>query len=47
VRMGLALRERFIIGIALENLLDARYKYHGSGLYAPGVNAVMTLEMHI
>ncbi len=47
VRMGLALRERFIVGIALENLLDARYKYHGSGLYAPGVNAVMTLEMHI
>ena len=47
VRMGLTVRERFIIGIALENLLDARYKYHGSGLHAPGVNAVTTLELHI
>jgi len=46
-RMGLVLRNQFILGIALENLLDARYKYHGSGVYAPGVNAVMTLEMHI
>ncbi|MBW2263846.1 MAG: TonB-dependent receptor [Deltaproteobacteria bacterium] len=47
VRMGLTVREKYIVGIALENLLDARYRYHGSGLYAPGVNAVMTLEMHI
>jgi outer membrane receptor protein involved in Fe transport len=46
-RMGLVLRQRFILGIALQNLLDARYKYHGSGVYAPGVNAIMTLEMHI
>jgi outer membrane receptor protein involved in Fe transport len=47
VRVGLAVRERFIVGIALENLLDARYRYHGSGIYAPGVNAVTTLELHI
>lgn len=31
-------------GLGLENLLDAKYKYHGSGVYGAGRNVMFTLE---
>jgi outer membrane receptor protein involved in Fe transport len=46
IAMGLELQEKLGLGLTLENLLDKRYKYHGSGLYAPGVNAVVTVDVH-
>jgi outer membrane receptor protein involved in Fe transport len=44
LRGGLWLAERISLQLSLENLLDRRYKYHGSGLYAPGINATATLS---
>jgi hypothetical protein len=34
--------EMLRIDATLANLTDARYKTHGSGLYAPGFDAVLT-----
>lgn len=34
------------LNLALENLTDQRYRIHGSGLDAPGFNAVGTLAIH-
>lgn len=31
--------------VSLENLTDAKYKSHGSGVYAPGLNLVVTWRM--
>jgi len=31
--------------LAVENLLDKEYKYHGSGIYSPGVNAIFSVEV--
>jgi outer membrane receptor protein involved in Fe transport len=39
VRSGMPLGERWQLNVALENLLDRNYRYHGSGIDAPGVNA--------
>jgi outer membrane receptor protein involved in Fe transport len=33
------------LDITLENITDTRYKYHGSGIYAPGFNAIGSLEI--
>lgn len=34
---------RFVL--AVENILDKKYKYHGSGIYSPGVNGLFTVEI--
>jgi hemoglobin/transferrin/lactoferrin receptor protein len=39
VRSGFPLSERWHLNMALENMLDKNYRYHGSGVDAPGVNA--------
>jgi len=39
IRSGFPLGERWQINGAIENLLDKNYRYHGSGVDAPGVNA--------
>jgi outer membrane receptor for ferrienterochelin and colicin len=39
IRSGFPLGERWHLNGALENLLDRNYRYHGSGIDAPGVNA--------
>ncbi|MDH4107094.1 MAG: TonB-dependent receptor [Gammaproteobacteria bacterium] len=36
--------ERWQLTLALENLLDARYRYHGSGIDAPGLNVLLELR---
>lgn len=32
---------------SIENILDAQYKYHGSGVFAPGLNARLSLQLSI
>jgi outer membrane receptor protein involved in Fe transport len=44
VRTGLAGHDRHRLVLAIENLLDQRYKYHASGVYAAGTNAIMSYE---
>jgi hemoglobin/transferrin/lactoferrin receptor protein len=39
IRSGIPLGERWQLNAALENLLDQNYRYHGSGVDAPGINA--------
>jgi outer membrane receptor protein involved in Fe transport len=44
-RVGLGILSRLRMVMAFDNLLDRKYKYHASGLYSPGLNAVVTLEL--
>jgi len=44
VRTGLAGEGRHRFVFAVENLLNAEYRFHGSGLYAPGTNATVSYE---
>jgi outer membrane receptor protein involved in Fe transport len=44
VRAGLAGEGHYRLVLAVENLLNAEYRYHGSGLYAPGTNALVSYE---
>jgi hemoglobin/transferrin/lactoferrin receptor protein len=44
VRGGLSLIEHLRFTLALENIGDEAYKYHGSGVYRPGFQAVFSLE---
>jgi outer membrane receptor protein involved in Fe transport len=44
LRAGLADDGHHRLAVAVENLLDRRYKYHGSGLYASGLNALVSYE---
>jgi outer membrane receptor protein involved in Fe transport len=39
VRSGFPLGEGWSLNAALENLLDRNYRYHGSGVDAPGFTA--------
>jgi len=45
VRAGVALFEHVRLCIGLNNIFNQRYKYHASGIYNPGTNAVLTLEV--
>jgi len=45
LRLGaLALDDHLRAAFTVENLLNEEYKYHASGVYAPGVNAVLSME---
>ena len=33
------------LNLSIENLADTRYKYHGSGIYSPGINALAGLTL--
>ena len=44
VRTGWELHERLALRLAVENLFDKAYRQHGSGINAPGINAVVTVE---
>jgi outer membrane receptor protein involved in Fe transport len=43
VRAGFPLSERWQLRAALENLLDRNYRFHGSGVDAPGLNAYLSI----
>lgn len=44
LRAGTPLTEELQLRLALENILDARYRYHGSGFDAPGRNAAVMMR---
>lgn len=45
--LGLSFADHVRLVARVENLLDAKYRIHGSGIYAPGTNAVLSLDMKI
>lgn len=45
LRTGITAHEWVRASISVENLLDKRYKSHGSGVYAPGTNVLLGLEI--
>ena len=46
VRLGWEIRRQVIARLSVENVFDKAYRQHGSGINAPGVNAIVTLEAH-
>ncbi len=44
LRAGTPITEQLQLRVALENILDARYRYHGSGFHAPGRNAAVMMR---
>lgn len=44
LRAGVTVYDHLRLGLAVENLLDEDYKFHGSGLFSPGTNAILSLE---
>jgi outer membrane receptor protein involved in Fe transport len=44
IRLGWEINERFRARLAVENLFDQPYREHGSGINAPGINAIISLE---
>lgn len=47
LRMGMSVAGRTRVNLALENLTDARYKHHGSGIFMPGFNAVLSVAVDL
>ncbi len=45
LRAGVVYRELVGLSLAVENVGDARYKYHGSGIHAAGTNGLISLEL--
>jgi hemoglobin/transferrin/lactoferrin receptor protein len=45
LRTGLVAYEMMRLGLSVENLTNVEYKYHASGVYAPGTNAALTAEL--
>jgi hemoglobin/transferrin/lactoferrin receptor protein len=43
IRGGWQLSERLRLSLSLENLLDADYRIHGSGLNEPGRNVILSV----
>jgi hemoglobin/transferrin/lactoferrin receptor protein len=44
IRSGIPMGERWELNSAIENVLDQNYRYHGSGVDAPGFNAWVGLR---
>jgi outer membrane cobalamin receptor len=47
VRSGVSLSNHFRFVLNLENILDEKYKYHGSGVYRPGFQVVTCAEIRL
>ena len=43
-RGGVTLRQKFILQISLQNVLDRNYREHGSGMNGPGRNIILSLQ---
>ena len=44
VAAGVHVKEHWVVGVRMENLLNQKTKYHGSGLYSPGINALLSVK---
>lgn len=47
VRAGVRVPDVLVFRIAVENLLNETYRYHGSGVYGPGTSALFSLEFFL
>lgn len=47
LRGGFRVQDRYRVGLSIENILNRKYKYHASGVWAPGTNVVVSLECDI
>jgi len=45
LRLGLLAGEHVQVALTVENLLNEKYKYHGSGVYGPGRSAVLSATL--
>lgn len=45
LRAGFEAWENVRVALSAENLLDKKYKYHASGIFASGINVLLTLEL--
>ncbi len=45
IRGGVCLHEHYRFGLTVENLTNEKYKYHASGVYGAGTNAILTLDL--
>jgi outer membrane receptor protein involved in Fe transport len=43
-RAGLKISKSLRLNLSLENILDTGYKYHGSGVWSPGSNFILSAE---
>ena len=46
LRVGWELQQHIMARLSVENVFDKAYRQHGSGINAPGINAMVTLEAH-
>lgn len=46
IRIGASMWNHLRWHLDLENILNQKYKYHGSGIYNPGASLVLTLEVY-
>jgi hemoglobin/transferrin/lactoferrin receptor protein len=46
IRVGVSMWNHLRWQLALDNILNKKYKYHGSGIYNPGATVVLTLEVY-
>ena len=44
VKLGWDAHPNLGVRFALENITDANYREHGSGIDAPGINAILSVE---
>ena len=44
LRLGATVFDWLRVSLTLENMLDRQYKFHGSGIWAPGLNAVLGMS---
>ena len=45
MRGGVRLHDQARIGVVVENLFDAAYRYHGSSVNGPGRSALVWMEL--
>lgn len=45
-RVGWEIHRDVLMRLSVENVFDKTYRQHGSGMNAPGLNAIVTLETH-
>lgn len=46
IHSGVTVHEMLTLGLNVENITNEKYKYHGSGVWAPGTNAIFTAKIH-
>lgn len=45
IRSGVTVHDIITLGMIVENITNEKYKYHGSGIWGPGTNAILTAKI--